>query len=105
MRRNALRSALSEKVREGKLICVDKFDVDTVKTNALANALTKNLGIESQALLVPLNDQHNLTLAARNNPRLRVVRAMSVSIVDLLANDTVVVAEDALKQLNEVLAR
>ena len=105
MRRNALRSALSEKVREGKLICVDKFDVDTVKTNALANALTKNLGIESQALLVPLNDQHNLTLAARNNPRLRVVRAMSVSIVDLLANDTVVFAEDALKQLNEVLAR
>ena len=57
-----------------------------------------------QALLLSLEADTNLDLAARNNPRLKVVRALGVSIVDLLDHETVVVSEAALMRLSEVLA-
>jgi large subunit ribosomal protein L4 len=104
MRRNALRSALAQKLREGKLVCVESMALDSHKTAALDKAVTSGLGIENRALLLPFGDERNLELAARNNPRIKVVRAMGVSIVDVVAHDTVIVAEDALKRLNEVLA-
>ena len=55
--------------------------------------------------IVPLDEERNLDLAARNNPRLNVVRALGVSVVDLLDCDTVVISEAAIKRLNEVLAQ
>jgi len=104
MRRNALRSALAQKLRDGKLVCLDTLEYDSYKTSALEQTLGGVLGIQEKALLVSLEEQKNLTLAARNNPRLKVVRALGVSIVDLLNHDTVLVSESALKRLSEVLA-
>jgi large subunit ribosomal protein L4 len=105
MRRNALCCALSEKIRGGKLICLDSMDLASPKTRELERALRDSLGVESRTLLLPLDSSTNLELAARNNPRLRVVRVLAVSIVDLLAHDAVIVAEDALARLEEVLAQ
>lgn len=104
MRRNALRSALAQKFRDGKLICLESLELESSKTGQLEKALGAGLGIADKALLVPLEDEQNLTLAARNNPRLSVVRALGVSIVDLLNHDTIVCSESALVRLNEVLA-
>ena len=104
MRKNALRSALAQRLREGKLICVDSFELDSPKTKELEQAMSGGLGVEDRALLVPQNEEPNLTLAARNNPRLKVVRAMGVSVVDLLYHDTLVFSEPALQRLSEVLA-
>ena len=104
MRRNAIKSALAQKLRDGKLVCVDGFDLKTPKTRDLDGALTGRLGITAKALLLSLDANADLDLAARNNPRLKVVRALGVSIVDLLDHDTVVVSEPALKRLSEVLA-
>jgi len=104
MRLNAIRSALSEKMREGKVVCLDALGVSSHKSRELAKAVREGLGIESKTLLLPLEEERNLALAARNNPDLHVVRALGVSIVDLLGHDTVVVSEDALKRLSEVLA-
>jgi large subunit ribosomal protein L4 len=105
MRRNALKSALAQKLREGKVVVVDEFDVATNRTKDLEAALAKGLGILGKALLVSEDAHRNLDLAARNNPRLKVVRALAVSIVDLLDHDTIVVSEPALKRLTEVLSR
>jgi large subunit ribosomal protein L4 len=105
MRRNALRSALAQKLREGKLICVDTLQIDTHKTKDLEQAVAAGLGIASRTLLLPADEARNLELAARNNPRLTVKRALGVSIVDLLGHESVVCSEDALKRLGEVLAR
>ena len=55
-------------------------------------------------MLVSIDEERNLELAARNNPRMTAVRAMGLSIVDLLGHDTVVCSEPALKRLDEVLA-
>jgi large subunit ribosomal protein L4 len=104
MRLNALRSAIADKLREGKLVCIERFEIASPKTKQLEQALTGRLGIEGKALLVPLDGERNLDLAARNNPRTQVVRALGVNIVDLLACDTVLVSEPALRRLNEVLA-
>ena len=104
-RRNALRCALSEKLREGKLVCLESLDLTSHRTSGLEHSLGADMGIEGKALLLPLEDERNLALAARNNPRVQVVRAMGVSIVDLLAYDTVVISEAALQKLGEVLAR
>ena len=104
VRGGALRSALSEKLREGKLVCLDALEVSSHKTKDLTREVRGGLGIESKTLLLPLEEERNLALAARNNPDLHVVRALGVSIVDLLGHDTVVVSEDALKRLSEVLA-
>lgn len=105
MRRNALRSALSQKVRDGKLVCLEAFAFSSHKTRELERALHSDLGIENKTLLLPLNEEPNLFLAARNNPRLKAVRAMGVSIVDLLEFDTIVISEEAVARLSEVLQR
>ena len=115
MRKNALRSALAEKLREGKLVCLDTLDVESHKTRELERALADGLeikafysrdglGLKARTLLVPLDDSPQLELAARNNPRLKVVRALGVSVVDLLHYDTVVLSEPAIQRLTEVLA-
>ena len=105
MRRNAVRSVLAQKLREGKMICVEQFELDTHRTGDLEQALASGLGVSAKALLVPLDDERNLSLAARNNQRLSVVRALGVSVVDLMSSDTVVISEAALQRLCEVLIR
>jgi large subunit ribosomal protein L4 len=104
MRRNAIKSALAQKLRDGKLVCVEAFGVKSAKTKELDGILADKLGVTAKALLLPLETEVNLDRAARNNPRLKVVRALGVSIVDLLDHDTVIVSEPALKRLSEVLA-
>jgi large subunit ribosomal protein L4 len=104
-RRIALKCALSEKLRDGKLVCIESFDIPSHRTRELEQSLGAGLGIEGKALLLPLEDERNLALAAQNNPRLRVIRALGVNIVDLLVHDTVVISEVALQKLGEVLAK
>lgn len=105
MRLNAIKSALAQKHREGKLVCVEGFAFPNHKAKDLDAAVTKGLGITRKALLVSLDAERNLDLASRNNPRLKSVRALGVSIVDLLNHDTVVVSEPALARWTEVLSR
>jgi large subunit ribosomal protein L4 len=104
MRWRALRSALSQKVREGKLVVIEGFDLGSHRTRELEQALRAGLGIDTTALLLPLEEERTLTLAARNNPRVKVVRALGLSIVDVLSHETVLVSEPALRRLSEVLA-
>ena len=104
MRRNALRSLLSEKLRNGELFCLDNLSIDSPKTKGLETRVRDGLGLPKKTLLVPLDTVNELSLAARNNPRLRVVRALGLSVIDLLEHDAVVVSEEALLKLNEVLA-
>jgi large subunit ribosomal protein L4 len=103
MRWNAIKSVLSQKLRDGKLVCVDAFETGDHKTRALEAAVGKGLGISGKVLLVPHAELRGLDLASRNNPRLKVTRALGLNVVDLLDYEVVVMSEDALKQLGEVL--
>jgi len=105
MRWNAIKSAFAQKLRDGSVVCVQEFHLATAKTKDLESAIAKGLGLGGRVLLVSEDTERNLELAARNNPRFTVVRALGVSIVDLLDHDVVVVSEPALRRLTEVLAR
>lgn len=104
MRRNALKSVLAQKHRDGEIVCLESLALDGPKTKELERVV-KGLGLERRVLLLPLEHERNVELASRNNPRLKTVRALGVSVVDLLECDAVVIAEDGLVKLTEVLAR
>ena len=86
-------------------VCVEELELKTHRTKDLETALAKGLKVEGKTLLVADRESDNLERAARNNPRLTAVRALGISIVDLLDHDTLVVSEPALKQLAEVISR
>ncbi len=104
VRRGALRSALSQKLREERLVVVDRLDLDEPRTKQLRKLLEEGLGIRSRVLLVYDEENRNLELAARNNPDVKAVRALGVNVYDLLAHDYVVASQAALGRIGKVLS-
>ena len=101
MHRAALRSILSELLRQERLLTIDEFKVDAAKTKVLVAKLNK-LGA-SDALIVTDSDENNLSLSTRN---LRRVSALSVSKVDpvsLIGYEKVVMTVSAVKKFEEML--
>jgi large subunit ribosomal protein L4 len=103
-KKNALKSALSRKLRDEGLVVVDSFALEGPKTKALQATLAA-LGVAGKALLVDDRDNQNLQLAARNNPRLKAVDALAVNVYDVVDRGHLVLSEQALGRLVEVLSR
>ena len=103
-KRNALKSALSRKLQEEKIVVLDGLELQTHKTAALEKQL-RGLGIEGKALLVDRHDNKNLELASRNQGRLKVVDALAVNVYDVVDRPYLVTSVDALGRLIEVLSR
>jgi len=102
MYRGAMRSILSELVRQDRLIAVDSIGVDAPKTRDLVAKL-KALGADN-ALIISDAADDNLYLAARNIPQVAVCDAASADPVSLVGFEKVIVTANALKQLEERLA-
>jgi len=98
----ALKSALSRRVKEGKLVLVGDLGVDEPKTQALAQKVA-NIGVEGKALLVDTMENTNLVLASRNNPKLHLVDASRVNVYDVVNSRYVVLSQSALQRLTEAL--
>ena len=101
-KKNALKSALSQRVKEGKLVLLSDLSVDEPKTKALAEKVTK-IGVEGKALIVESFENTNLALAARNNPRLVLVDPLHVNVYDVVNSRYIVLSQDALQRLTEAL--
>ncbi len=101
-RKNALKSALSRKLADEGVLVIDSLDLESHKTAELARALGK-LGAAGKVLLVDRFDNDNLSLAARNNPRLKTVDALAVNVYDVVDRPHLVFSEQALGRLVEVL--
>jgi large subunit ribosomal protein L4 len=102
MYRGAMRSILSELVRQDRLVAVESIAVDAPKTRELVAKL-KELGADN-ALIVSDMPDDNLFLAARNLPHVAVCDAAGADPVSLVGFDKVVITANALKQLEERLA-
>ncbi len=102
MYRGALRSILSELVRQERLVVVDAFAVETPKTKELVGKLNE-LGA-SEALIVTEQFDENLMLASRNLYKVDVRDAAGIDPVSLIGFDKVLLTEGAVKQLEEMLA-
>src|ERR1051326_9549654 len=83
MRQGALRSALSERVREGNLFVVENWGLDKPKTKEFAQSLS-TLGLAGKTLIVDSLDNENLLLSARNLRHAKVVNSFGLNIYDLL---------------------
>ena len=102
MYRAALRSILAELVRHGRLVAIDRFDVDDHKTRHLAKRL-KALELDD-VLIVTEEVTDQLYLAARNLHRVDVRDVNALDPVSLVAFEKVLVTEGALKRIEEMLA-
>ena len=103
MRRGALRSALSERLREGNVVVLDQFTLAEPKTKAFIEVLG-TLGLDAaKTLIVDSPENDNLMLASRNVKRAKVVASFGLNIYDLLYHEKLVVSRAAIEELNELL--
>jgi len=102
MRQGALRSALSERVREGNVIVVDGWTIEQPKTKEFSASLGK-LGLEGKTLIVDSLENENLILSARNLRRAKVVNSFALNIYDLLYHDHLVLSRAAAEDLEQLL--
>jgi large subunit ribosomal protein L4 len=103
MYRAAMRSILSELVRQERLIVIDKIKLDEPKTKLLIAKLDE-LNIGQNVLILVDSYKSKLCLAARNLPYVDVLDLREVNPVSLIRFDKVVATESAIKALEEQLA-
>ena len=103
----ALKSALSEKVREGNVIVVDDFNFEVPKTKTIISFLEK-VGADNKQMFI-LNDlasdkDWNTYLSARNLENAIVLQPNEIGVYWLLKQEKIIVTKEALKSIEEVLA-
>ena len=102
MYRAAMRSILSELVRQERLVAIDTFAVDAPKTRELAGKLGE-LGLDN-VLIVTVDVDDNLYLAARNLPGVAVCDVVSADPVSLVGFEKVLMTKAAIEKIEERLA-
>ena len=102
MRRGALRSALSERLREGNLIIIDEFAIAAVKTKDFIATLAE-LGAAAKTLVVDSLDNANLVLSARNVQKTKVTNSYGLNIYDILYHEKLFLSKAAVEELNRIL--
>lgn len=102
MYRGALRSILSELLRQGRLVTVAEFKMDQPKTRALVEKLEK---LETPDVLIVTDTlDQNLSLAARNLPDVDVRIVSAADPVSLIRHAKVILTQGAAKKFEEMLA-
>ncbi len=101
-KRIALFSALSSKVAENKIIVVDEFKLDEIKTKKFVEVMN-NLKA-NKALVVVEEDNKNVVLSGRNVPTVKVEANNEINTYDVVKYDTLVVTKAAVEKIQEVYA-
>lgn len=102
MRRGALRSALSERVREGNVIVVDEWSLEKPRTKDFVASLGK-LGLDGKTLIVDSYENEALILSARNIRQAKVVNSNGLNIYDLLYHEKLVLSRVAAEEIDRLL--
>lgn len=101
-RRIALRTALTNKVAEGKLVIVDSLELASTKTKD-AIALMDTLKLTGKVLFVSSHDAEKLYLATRNLGNAAVIMADEINVYDIVNANVMVCDKDAVAYIEEVL--
>ena len=99
-KRQALLSALSQKIRQDEFIVVDEFKVKEAKTKEVANIL-KALELNKKTLLVVAEDNKDLLRASRNIAELQVINADLINVYDVVRSNKCVVTKAAAEKIEE----
>jgi large subunit ribosomal protein L4 len=103
MRRGAIRSVLSERLREGGLVVVDSFELPSHRTKEFVATLD-GLGLSKRTLIVDASDNANLALSSRNLREVTLVGLNKVNVYELLTHETVALTRDVATQLDKQLS-
>ena len=99
-RRIALKSALTTRVQENKLVVLDELKLEAIKTKDMQNVLN-NLKVE-KAMVV--TDNENVIVSARNIPNVITASVGTLNVFDILKYNTVVLDKAAVAKVEEVYA-
>src|SRR5437868_6382600 len=107
MRRGALRSALSERLREGNLIVIDGFQFENPKTSEFLGAMS-TLGFAdkkkpTKTLIIDSLDNANLILSSRNVQKTKVTNSFGLNIYDIIYHEKLLISKSAVAELNDLL--
>ena len=102
LKRLALKSALTSKVAENKIIVVDDLSLPEIKTKEMAKVLANIKA--GKALIVMDGVNKNVMLSARNIPEVKTTAVNTINVYDILKYNTLVVTKDAVAQIEEVYA-
>ena len=102
-KRAALKSALSDKVANGKLVVVDALTFEAPKTKEFAKVMT-NLNVNDKALVVLNDNDANVVLSAKNIPTVKTSLTNTINVYDVVNAKTLVLTQDAVKTIEEVYA-
>jgi large subunit ribosomal protein L4 len=107
MRRGALRSALSERLREGNLIVVDEFTIKNAKTKEFVSTIGGLQLAEGKKplkmLIVDSLDNENLIRSSRNIQKTKVTNSYGLNIYDLLYHEKLLISKTAVEELSRML--
>ena len=98
----AIKSALTSKVQDSKLVVVDAFNLDEIKTSKFAEILN-NLKAP-KALVVTKDKDEKVILSARNIPTVKTTMTNGINVYDILKYETLVMTKDAVAAIEEVYA-
>ncbi len=107
MRRGALRSALSERLREGNLLIIDEFTFKSPKTSEFVGAVS-GLALAAskkpvKTLIVDSLDNQNLILSSRNVEKTKVTNSFGLNIYDIIYHEKLLISKAALEELTALL--
>lgn len=102
VRRLAIKSVLSQKVLDQKLVVVETLQFDAPKTKEFAQVLA-NLKVDTKVLVVVESSNEFAQLAARNIPNVTIVDETQVTVLDVVNNDKLVLTQAALSKVEEGL--
>lgn len=103
LRRLALKSALSAKVRDGQIMVLDNLSLDKIKTKEMVNVL-KNLKVNSSALIVLPEVNETIVKSARNIEGVKTAYVNTINVYDILKYDKFIITQDAARKVEEVYA-
>ena len=101
-KRAALKSVLTSRVQDNKLIVLDELKLDAIKTKDFKKVMD-NLKVE-KAMVVIADQDEKVILSARNLPKVDTAVAENINVYDVLKGDTLVLTKDAVAKIEEVFA-
>jgi large subunit ribosomal protein L4 len=101
-KRAALKSALTSRVQDNKLIVIDELKFDEIKTKNF-KAVIDNLNLAKAYVVLDENDK-NVVMSARNLPNVQTALTNTINVYDIMKGGTVVLTKDAVKTIEEVYA-
>lgn len=103
VRRLAMKSALSSRVKSNDILVLDSLDMSVPKTKEMVKILS-NLNIDKKALIVTAEYNENVFKSARNIPYVTQLKADKLNVYDVLNHQKLIITKDAVAKIEEVLA-